>query len=81
MIHTILPPEIRQLSIAERMLLADEIWSSIVDDEPAMELPQVHKELLDRRLTDLAANSDKLIPWEQVMQRIQNRLRTLRQCD
>ena len=43
-------------SIAERILLVEEIWDSIAADGAALEVPQSHKDELDRRLTSHEAD-------------------------
>ena len=39
---------IDQLSLAERILLVEEIWDSIVTEAEALDVPQFHKDELDR---------------------------------
>ncbi len=41
---------IDRLSFAERILLVEEIWDSIAAEAEALEVPQSHKDELDRRL-------------------------------
>ena len=41
--------EITKLSIAERILLVEEIWDSIARENEAFELSKAQKEELDRR--------------------------------
>lgn len=41
---------IDQLSLAERILLVEEIWDSIAAEAEALAIPESHKDELDRRL-------------------------------
>ncbi len=41
---------IDRLSLAERILLVEEIWDSIAAEAEAIEVPQSHKDELGRRL-------------------------------
>ena len=41
---------IDRLSLSERILLVEEIWDSIAAESEAIEVPQSHKDELDRRL-------------------------------
>ena len=61
---------IDRLSIAERILLVEEIWDSIAAEAEVLEFPQSHKEELDRRL---AARDDgpSGSSWEEVKTRLQ----------
>ena len=59
------------LSFEERMLLVEEIWDSIAAEAESLEIPQSHKDELDRRLaahdTDPGAGSS----WDDVKTRLQ----------
>ena len=41
---------IDRFSVAERLRLVEEIWDSIAQEVGAMDVPQSHKDELDRRL-------------------------------
>src|SRR5438067_12800846 len=64
---------IDQLSLAERILLVEEIWDSIVAEADALEIPQSHKDELDRRLAAYQANPDAGATWEEVKARLQKK--------
>ena len=57
---------IDRLSLAERILLVEEIWDSIAAEAEALERPQSHRDELDRRLTACDANPDSGSSWEDV---------------
>ena len=64
------PPEIRQLSVPERIQLVEEIWNSIAEDEAAFELTAAQKKELDRRLAAHEAAPDRGSSWEDVRSRL-----------
>jgi putative addiction module component (TIGR02574 family) len=51
--------EILQLSVAERIQLAEDIWDSIAADPGSLPLSAAQKQELDRRLDSYAQNSDE----------------------
>jgi putative addiction module component (TIGR02574 family) len=62
---------INRLSLAERILLVEEIWDSIAAEAEALEVPQSHKDELDRRLTAYHADPQAGSSWEDVKSRLQ----------
>lgn len=60
-----LPPDIRQLSVDERIELVSAIWDSVAEDNAPIQLTEGQKRDLDRRLADRKANPDDRRPWEQ----------------
>jgi putative addiction module component (TIGR02574 family) len=70
MANSALPPEIRDLTIAERVALIEQIWDSIFEDQAKFELTDVQKAELDRRLALRDASPDSRSDWADVKQRI-----------
>ncbi len=68
--HPLLKIEISQLSIAERIQLAEDLWDSILDRQDEVQLDPAQQQELDRRLElhrqDHTAGSN----WETVKQRL-----------
>jgi putative addiction module component (TIGR02574 family) len=62
---------IDRLSLAERILLVEEIWDSIAAEAEALEVPQSHKDELDRRLAAFHAEPQAGSSWEDVKSRLQ----------
>jgi putative addiction module component (TIGR02574 family) len=62
---------INRLSLAERILLVEEIWDSIAAEAEALEVPQSHKDELDRRLAAFHADPQAGSSWEDVKSRLQ----------
>ncbi|MCP4113300.1 MAG: antitoxin [Desulfobacteraceae bacterium] len=59
-----------ELSIAERILLVEEIWDSIVAEADAVELTEAEKKLIDERLEEHRRNPEAGSSWEDVYKRI-----------
>ena len=57
----------RDLSVAERIQLVEDIWDSIaVEGSKAVELTDAQREELRRRMKDHDADPSSTVPWEQV---------------
>ena len=63
--------DIQSLSPAERIVLVEQIWDSIVAEEDALEVTQAQKEELDRRSAAHEANPVEGSTWEAVKSRLQ----------
>ncbi len=61
--------EIRELSVEERIELAEAIWESVEEDQDD-ELTDAQKRELDRRLAAYEASGYKGDSWENVVERI-----------
>jgi putative addiction module component (TIGR02574 family) len=69
-IHPLLNVEISQLSIAERIQLAEDLWDSILDRQDEVELDLAQQQELDRRLTQHRQDPNAGSSWETVKQRL-----------
>ena len=58
--------KIKQLSISERILLAEEIWDSIADENESFQLTDNQKEELERRSESFKKNKDIGRTWEEI---------------
>ena len=63
---------IDRLSLAERILLVEEIWDSIAAEAEVLEVPQSHKDELDRRLAAYHADPHAGASWEEVKARLRS---------
>ena len=61
---------IDRLSLAERIMLVEEIWDSIAAEAESLEIPQSHKDELDRRLAAYHADPHAGSNWEDVKNRL-----------
>ncbi len=62
---------IEGLSVAERLILVEELWDSIAASTPITDAQRAE---LDRRLADHEANPDDVVSWEEVHSSISARL-------
>jgi putative addiction module component (TIGR02574 family) len=63
--------QVMKLSVAERMLLVEDIWDSIAAERAQIPLSDAHKAELDRRLEDWHTNPDDEEVWENVKRELQ----------
>jgi len=61
---------IRDMSIAERILLVEEIWDSIAANPETVPLTDSQKTELDKRLRSYYEAPDAGAPWEKVKDKI-----------
>jgi putative addiction module component (TIGR02574 family) len=63
---------IKQLSIAERVRLVQDIWDTLQPTAEELPLTEEQRQLIDRRLEEHRRDPDSAIPWEQVKARIES---------
>lgn len=68
--HPLLKVEISQLSIAERIQLAEDLWDSILERQNELPLTDAQKQELDRRLDQYQQDPTAGSTWEVVKQRL-----------
>jgi putative addiction module component (TIGR02574 family) len=68
--HPLLKVEISQLSIAERIQLAEDLWDSILDRQDEIELDLAQPQELDRRLAQHCQDPNTGSSWETVKRRL-----------
>lgn len=68
--HPLLKVEISQLSIAERIQLAEDLWDSILERQDELPLTDVQQQELDRRLEHYQQDPTSGSTWEEVKQRL-----------
>ena len=62
-----MPPELRALSLAERLQLVEDVWDSIVEDSAGnLPVSDAQREELRRRLAAHEGQPEQAVPWEQV---------------
>lgn len=64
---------IDRLSVAERILLVEEIWDSIAEEPEQPPLTEAQKQDLQRRLAAYKANPKAGSSWEEVKARVRER--------
>ncbi|GAX34354.1 addiction module protein [Nodularia sp. NIES-3585] len=67
--ENLLPHNILQLSIAERIQLVQDIWDSITIDADDVNISHAQKQELERRLKLYDQNPHQVSTWEEVKQK------------
>jgi putative addiction module component (TIGR02574 family) len=68
--HPLRKVEISQLSLAERIQVAEGLWDSILDKTDEIHLDQAQQQELDRRLEQHRQDPGAASTWEAVKQRL-----------
>lgn len=68
--QTNLSDEIMQLSVPERIQLAEDIWDSIVANQQSVDLSTIQKTVLQERLDNYTADPESGDTWDTVRKRI-----------
>lgn len=63
-------PDFLELTPAERIQLAQELWDSVGEIPEAIDLTEADKQELKRRLAEHRASPESAIPWDEVKRRI-----------
>ncbi|MGA3117470.1 MAG: addiction module protein [Syntrophobacteraceae bacterium] len=64
------PSEIKKLSVAERILIVEEIWDSIAAEQESVQLTEAQKTELDRRITSCDSSPNEGRSWEEIKRRL-----------
>ncbi|HEX6188438.1 MAG TPA: addiction module protein [Pyrinomonadaceae bacterium] len=56
----------RKLSIPDRILLVEEIWDTIAEENQAFELTAAQQQELDRRLASVSVNPGQGRTWDEI---------------
>ncbi len=68
--HPLLKIEISQLSISERIQLAEDLWDSILEQQDEVPLTDAQQQELDRRLERYQQEPTSGSTWGEVKQRL-----------
>ncbi len=63
---------IQELSVSERIVLAEKLWDSVVDEDASIELSETQTVELDRRLQAFLDDQDIGSSWSEVKGRIRH---------
>ncbi|ALB41204.1 MULTISPECIES: addiction module protein [Nostocales] len=69
-LHPLLKFDISELSIAERIQLAEDLWDSILEQQEELPLSPAQQQELDRRLENYKKNPTNGSSWEEVKKRL-----------
>jgi len=62
--------DILQLSIAERIQLAEDIWDSIASAPESVPVTDEQRQELDRRLQAYAQNPEEGVSWDELKEKV-----------
>jgi len=62
--------EIKQLPLSEKLLIMEAIWEDMRIRAEHFDVPERHRDLLDRRRAGVASGEVKLHNWDSVKDRI-----------
>ncbi|MEO0844249.1 MAG: addiction module protein [Cyanobacteria bacterium J06643_5] len=68
--HPLLKVDITQLSVAERIQLAEDLWDSILEQQEEFPLSEPQKQELNKRLENYKRNPTSGSSWEEVKKRL-----------
>jgi putative addiction module component (TIGR02574 family) len=63
--------EIREMSVAERLKLLDDIWETLQEDPDTLPLSEAQAREIDRRLEAYRQHGDRGISWEELERRLE----------
>ena len=66
--------EVRKLSIAEKIRLAEDLWDEVTTQEDELSIPRSHKKLLDARLAAHLKNPESAITLKEFRRQLADRL-------
>jgi putative addiction module component (TIGR02574 family) len=69
-----LTKEVRKLSVAEKIQLAETLWDEVVAQPAELPVPDAHKRLLDARLAAHLEEPDSAITLNEFRRRLARRL-------
>lgn len=65
--------EIQNLTVSERIILAEKLWDSVLNDESEIKLTANQEIELDKRLDAFITDHDLGSPWSEVKERVISR--------
>jgi putative addiction module component (TIGR02574 family) len=69
-----LSKEVRKLSAAEKIHLAEALWDEVAAEGEDLPVPELHKQLLDRRLAAHLESPDTALTSDEFRKRLGRRL-------
>ncbi|NUM80180.1 addiction module protein [bacterium] len=65
--------DILELSVPERIQLAEDIWDSVAENPEALDLTEEQKRILDQRFESYQRNPQAVLSWDEIKNQIRNR--------
>ena len=69
-----LTKEVRKLSVAEKIELAEALWNEVAAQSEEWPVPEKHKRILDARLADHLKSTESAITFTEFRRRLARRL-------
>jgi putative addiction module component (TIGR02574 family) len=69
--QSLTPSEIKKLSLAERILIVEEIWDSIAAEQESVEVTEAQRAELDRRIASCDASPKEGKSWQEIRRRLE----------
>ena len=69
--QSLTPSEIKKLSVAERILIVEEIWDSIAAEQESVQVTDAQKAELDRRIASCDASPNEGKSWQEIRRRLE----------
>jgi putative addiction module component (TIGR02574 family) len=69
-----LTKEVRKLSVAEKIQLAESLWDEVAEQGEGLPVPESHKRLLDARLAAHLKSPDSALTLDEFRRRLAERL-------
>ena len=66
-------PQLRDLPVAEKLLLVEELWAEITAQSDSLPLPDWHLREIDQGLADYTANPREGRPWPDIREQLLSR--------
>lgn len=63
--------DIQELSQSERILLAEQLWDSVIEDQDSLEVTDSQMKVLKQRLAAYKASPNEGTSWEDVKKEMQ----------
>ena len=63
-------PQLRDLPVAEKLLLVEELWAEITAQSDSLPFPAWHVRELDQSLAEYEANPREGRPWPEIRDRL-----------
>jgi len=61
---------IQELSVSDRIRMAEELWDSILEDQASIEVTDAQKKVLEQRIKSYSSTPSEGSTWEEVNDRL-----------
>ena len=61
---------IQELSVSDRIRMAEELWDSVLEDQASIEVTDAQKKVLEQRIKSYSSTPTEGSTWEEVNDRL-----------